>query len=575
MFRAGILLTAGALAGASVWAGFALTAQEPKPAADAKPADLTALREAVAAAAKRGENVDEIRKALDAFEKALPGIKPGAVPPELQALRDAVESAAKKGENVDAVAKELAAVETAVAGRSLARPKPVPPPEVPMEREPPRRFDDPNPFGVVGGGLDAEAFQKGMDLRMKALELMSKNPRDPEAVKLLNEANQLMLKAMRPALGGRAEVPLFPDLGRVPDFNNRAPERGRLGIRFEKLNAVTADQLGLDPDVGVAVAAVVPGSAAEQAGLKIHDIIVAFAGKPASGNTDEFIRQVNAAKAGEKLDIVVVRKGKKVEIKGVVLADLGRAPAAVPDLPAPRLPAINPVPFPVPAPGVAPIPEKTERDTDNIRAALPDDAKPDLSDLSDAVAAAAKRGENVDSIKSALVALEKALAKGAVKKDEAPPELTALREAVEGAAKKGENVAQISKELGLIEKALTGREYVRPKVEEPVPEFPRRGAGAFGGGGFGPPGGGFGGRGRVVVGGDGFNTTAVTVSNGNFVIRARLNDVTFTITGATDAPNDAKITIKDGDKTIEAESLKKVPEEHRPAVEKLLKMVNR
>lgn len=571
MFRTGILLTAAALAGASVWAGFALVAQEPKPAADAKSTDLTALHEAVAAAAKRGENVDEVRKALDAFEKALPGIKPGAVPPELQALRDAVESAARKGENVDAIAKELAAVETAVAGRPLAKPKPVPAPEAPMERDLPRRFDDPNPFGGFGGGLDAEAFQKGMDLRMKALELMSKNPRDPEAVKLLNEANQLMLKAMRPALGGRAEVPLFPDFGRAPDFNNRAPERGRLGIRFEKLNAVTADQLGLDPDVGVAVAAVVPGSAAEAAGLKVHDIIVAFAGKPASGDTDEFIRQVNAAKAGEKLDIVVVRKGKRVEIKGVVLADAGRAPAAVPEFPVPRPPAIKPVP----APRVAPIPEKTERDTDNIRAARPDDAKPDLSDLRDAVGAAAKRGENVDSIQSALAALEKALAKGAAKKDEAPPELTALREAVESAAKKGENVAQISKELGLIEKALTGREYVRPKVEEPVPEFPRRGGG-FGGPGFGPPGGGFGGRGRVVIGGaEGFNTTAVTVSNGNFVIRARLNDVTFTVTGTTDAPNDAKVTIKDGDKTIEAESLKKVPEEHRPAVEKLLKMVNR
>src|SRR5207244_13605426 len=57
--------------------------------------------------------------------------KPAAAPPELTALRDAVEMAAKKGENVQAVRKELDAVEKALTGRSYVRPKPVvvePPP---------------------------------------------------------------------------------------------------------------------------------------------------------------------------------------------------------------------------------------------------------------------------------------------------------------------------------------------------------------------------------------------------------------------------------------------------------------
>src|SRR4051812_32107843 len=113
MFRDGKLLAAIALAVGVTWVGMSLTAQEPKPGATDKAVDLTALKEAVATAAKRGENVDDIRTALAALEKATPAAQAGRVPPELQALRDAVDSAARKGENVEAITKELVVVETA------------------------------------------------------------------------------------------------------------------------------------------------------------------------------------------------------------------------------------------------------------------------------------------------------------------------------------------------------------------------------------------------------------------------------------------------------------------------------
>lgn len=93
-------------------------------AAQPKPVDLTGLRAAVDSADKRGHNVYGIREALDALEKALPGIKGGAVPAELRALREAVDTAIRKGENVDAVAEQLAAVERAVAGKPPAKPEP-------------------------------------------------------------------------------------------------------------------------------------------------------------------------------------------------------------------------------------------------------------------------------------------------------------------------------------------------------------------------------------------------------------------------------------------------------------------
>jgi hypothetical protein len=203
-----------------------------------------------------------------------------------------------------------------------------------------------------------------------------------------------------------------------------------------------------------------------------------------------------------------------------------------------------------------------------------------LDELKYAVKVADKRGDNVEPIREALAAFEKSLAKSATKPGETPPELTALREAVETAARKGENVAAISKELGAIEKALTGSAYVRPKPPEPQPEpeptFPRRG--------------GFNGRGGVVVGGGNgritinggmnggngaLNTTLITISNNQFTIKARQGDVTFIVTGSINGTEAPKITIQDGDKKTETDDLKKVPEAHRPTVERLLGMVQR
>jgi hypothetical protein len=205
---------------------------------------------------------------------------------------------------------------------------------------------------------------------------------------------------------------------------------------------------------------------------------------------------------------------------------------------------------------------------------------PDLTALRDAVAAADKRGENVGAIREALAAFEKAAAKGAIKPgaDAASAELAALREAVELAARKGEDVAAISKELGQVEKALTGREYERskppqPKAEpepalpNPPPFRPRPG--------FGGPGGGFGRRPvGVEVNTAGFNSTSVTISNGDFTIKARQGEVTYEITGQMNGPA-PKIVIRDGDKKIETDDLKKVPDDYRPAAEKLLKSLNR
>ncbi|QJW96042.1 S1C family serine protease [Frigoriglobus tundricola] len=355
MIRAGMCVATGVLATVATWAGVAhftpadaapvgAAREDTKPTADAKPVDLTALRASIEAATNRGENVDEVRKAFDAFEKSAPKTGADAVPSELQTLRDAVDAAARKGEAVEAIAKELAAVETAVAGRSLAKPRPEP-----------RREPDPSPNpGFLPfpnadiGGVDPKLFNKAMELQRRAKELMLKNPRDPEAIKeaqrLRTEAAELLLKAARGGgAGGLPIAPLFPDLDRNQD-------RVRFGIRMDRVPAVAADQLGLEPNTGIVVALVMPGTAAEKAGLKMYDIILEFAGKPVTDNTEDFAQRVNDVKAGEKVDLVLLRKGKKVEVKGIELPDVPRRPAQPQPLPFPALPLPGLAPQAAPAP---------------------------------------------------------------------------------------------------------------------------------------------------------------------------------------------------------------------------------
>jgi serine protease Do len=85
----------------------------------------------------------------------------------------------------------------------------------------------------------------------------------------------------------------------------------------------------------------------------VNDIILAFAGKPVSDNAEEFARRVMEVKANEKVDLVVLRKGKKVEVKGVELPAVPvrpefprPAPVPFPAVPFPELPQLKPVGVP-------------------------------------------------------------------------------------------------------------------------------------------------------------------------------------------------------------------------------------
>jgi hypothetical protein len=315
------------------------------------PPDVTELRDAVNAAAKRGDNVAEIRKSLEAFEKAIAkGWTPPAAgktiepPSELLELRHTVEAAARKGENVEEILKQLEVVEKAVTGKTQAKPKPLPPVE-PAQPDNPFQLPlgpgnlqlQPFPQPVFpNAGIDADAVRKAEELFRKGSELLRKNPNDPEGMKIMQQAQEMILKAM--VGGGRG----FGQAMVAPNFGIRVPERFRLGVRLERISELAADQLGLEVARGVGIVGVVEGSPAEKAGFKTYDIVLEFAGKPVSDNPEDFTRIVTEAKAGAKIDAVVLRKGKKVEIRGIDLPEVAQVlPGANPFEGLPQLPELN------------------------------------------------------------------------------------------------------------------------------------------------------------------------------------------------------------------------------------------
>jgi beta-lactamase regulating signal transducer with metallopeptidase domain/membrane-associated protease RseP (regulator of RpoE activity) len=95
----------------------------------------------------------------------------------------------------------------------------------------------------------------------------------------------------------------------------------RLGVTVHAPSEALVDQLDLPKDQGLVVGQVLPDTPAAKAGLKPNDILLEFNGKPVSTNQGEFVRQVQEIKPDAKVDIVVLRKGKKETVKDLTLPE--------------------------------------------------------------------------------------------------------------------------------------------------------------------------------------------------------------------------------------------------------------
>jgi len=98
--------------------------------------------------------------------------------------------------------------------------------------------------------------------------------------------------------------------------------RGLLGVTIQTIDEESAKALGTDVERGALITGIEPGSAAEQAGLRVDDIIVAV-DKRRIGNNRELANAIGLRGSGESVDIEYVRDGRHRN----VTAELGQRTA--------------------------------------------------------------------------------------------------------------------------------------------------------------------------------------------------------------------------------------------------------
>ncbi|MDI6450547.1 Do family serine endopeptidase [Anaerobaca lacustris] len=93
--------------------------------------------------------------------------------------------------------------------------------------------------------------------------------------------------------------------------------RGFLGVSLADLEPGMGEYFKLDDDRGVVITTVIEGSAAEKAGIKPDDVVVEFEGEPVTSLND-FRNRVAMYKPGSRVQIVVMREGKRTALTAVL-----------------------------------------------------------------------------------------------------------------------------------------------------------------------------------------------------------------------------------------------------------------
>jgi serine protease Do len=88
---------------------------------------------------------------------------------------------------------------------------------------------------------------------------------------------------------------------------------GRLGVQVQAVDQQLAESFGLDSPSGALVSKVEPDSAAEKAGLKPGDVILAYNGSPIA-DSGQLSMRVNTTPPGEKATLKVWRNGKATNL---------------------------------------------------------------------------------------------------------------------------------------------------------------------------------------------------------------------------------------------------------------------
>ncbi|MFP5506884.1 MAG: PDZ domain-containing protein, partial [Gammaproteobacteria bacterium] len=93
--------------------------------------------------------------------------------------------------------------------------------------------------------------------------------------------------------------------------------RGRLGVTAQNLTPELAQAFGLKEQRGTVVAEVAKGSPADQAGVRVGDIIVSVDGRPVESAADVRNR-IGLLRVGDEVSLELLRDGKLKRVRAVV-----------------------------------------------------------------------------------------------------------------------------------------------------------------------------------------------------------------------------------------------------------------
>jgi serine protease Do len=93
--------------------------------------------------------------------------------------------------------------------------------------------------------------------------------------------------------------------------------RGQLGVSIQPVSSDIATSLGLKDVRGVLVSSVTPGSAADKAGIKSGDVILAMNGQPTNSSND-LRNRVAATTPGSEVTLTLFRNGSEQQVKANV-----------------------------------------------------------------------------------------------------------------------------------------------------------------------------------------------------------------------------------------------------------------
>ena len=102
--------------------------------------------------------------------------------------------------------------------------------------------------------------------------------------------------------------------GPPPAGRGDRADRAVLGVSTRDLATADAQQLGLKDARGALIAQIQPGSAADRAGLQPGDVVVSV-DRHAIEHSEELQRAVAGHHAGDRMDLVVIRRGKQESIR--------------------------------------------------------------------------------------------------------------------------------------------------------------------------------------------------------------------------------------------------------------------